>query len=135
MRRRHLMLAVSAAALLLAGVAAGCGSEGTKTATPQTVIGRVPKPTTPTTTTPAAKGDPAAGKAVFASAGCTGCHTLKAANATGTVGPNLDNAKPPESLVVDRVTNGKGVMPSFSGSLTPKQIADVAAFVFQSTHS
>jgi mono/diheme cytochrome c family protein len=116
-------------------VAAGCGSEGTKTATPQTVIGKVPKPTTPTTTTPAAKGDPAAGKAVFASAGCTGCHTLKAANATGTVGPNLDNAKPPESLVVDRVAHGKGVMPSFSGSLTPKQIADVAAFVFQSTHS
>ena len=33
----------------------------------------------------------AAGKAVFTgSAGCSGCHTLAAANATGTVGPNLD---------------------------------------------
>lgn len=134
MRRRHVTLAVSVTALLLAGVAAGCGSEGTKTATPQTVIGKLPKPS-PTTTTPAATGDPAAGKAVFASAGCTGCHTLKAANATGTVGPNLDEKKPPESLVVDRVTHGKGVMPSFSGQLTPTQIADVAAFVFQSTHS
>ena len=136
MRRRHVTLAVSIAALLVAGAAAGCGSEGTKTATPQTVIGKVPKPTTPTTTTtPAVKGNPVAGKAVFASAGCTGCHTLKAANATGTVGPNLDEKKPPESLVVDRVTHGKGVMPSFSSSLSAQQIADVAAFVFQSTHS
>jgi cytochrome c2 len=33
----------------------------------------------------------AAGKAVFTgAAGCTGCHTLGAANATGTIGPNLD---------------------------------------------
>ncbi len=33
----------------------------------------------------------AAGKAVFTgSAGCSGCHTLAAASATGTVGPNLD---------------------------------------------
>ena len=61
-RRRHLLLR-AAAVLLLAGVAAGCGSEGTKTATPQTVIGKVPRPTTPTT--PQAKGDPAAGKDVF----------------------------------------------------------------------
>ena len=33
----------------------------------------------------------AAGQAVFSgSAGCSGCHTLAAASATGTVGPNLD---------------------------------------------
>ena len=33
----------------------------------------------------------AAGKAVFTgAAGCSGCHTLAAAGATGTVGPNLD---------------------------------------------
>jgi cytochrome c oxidase subunit 2 len=33
----------------------------------------------------------AAGKAIFSgSAGCGGCHTLAAAGATGTVGPNLD---------------------------------------------
>jgi cytochrome c oxidase subunit II len=33
----------------------------------------------------------AAGKAVFTgSAGCSGCHTLAAAGATGTIGPNLD---------------------------------------------
>jgi cytochrome c oxidase subunit 2 len=31
-----------------------------------------------------------AGKAVFTSAGCSACHTLAAAGATGTIGPNLD---------------------------------------------
>ena len=85
-------------------------------------------PTTPTT--PAAPtGDATAGKQVFETAGCTSCHTLADAGATGTVGPNLDDAKPPAALVVDRVTHGKGVMPSFSGQLSEQQIQDVAAYV------
>ena len=54
------------------------------------------------------------------------CHTLAAANATGTVGPNLDEAKPDFQLATARVTLGKGVMPSFKGQLTDQQIADVA---------
>ena len=45
------------------------------------------------------------------------------------MGPNLDQAKPPESLVIDRVTNGKGAMPSFKGKLTPAQIQAVAKYV------
>jgi mono/diheme cytochrome c family protein len=45
------------------------------------------------------------------------------------VGPNLDDAKPSSDLVVDRVTNGQGVMPPFKDTLTEKQIADVAAYV------
>ena len=57
------------------------------------------------------------GKAIFTAAGCAGCHTLAAAGATGNVGPNLDEAKPSAELVTDRVTNGKGVMPSFKGRL------------------
>ena len=69
------------------------------------------------------------GKAIFAEAGCSGCHTLKAAGATGTVGPNLDQAKPPKELVIDRVTNGKGVMPSFKDSYSAEQIAAVADYV------
>lgn len=82
-------------------------------------------PTTPSAPT----GDATAGKQVFETAGCTSCHTLKDAGATGTVGPNLDDAKPPATLVVDRVTHGKGVMPSFSGQLSEQQIQDVAAYV------
>jgi mono/diheme cytochrome c family protein len=69
------------------------------------------------------------GKDIFTAAGCSGCHTLADAGATGTVGPNLDQAKPPQSLVVDRVTHGKGVMPSFEGRLTRAQIDAVARYV------
>ena len=74
-------------------------------------------------------GDAAAGKEVFATAGCVACHTLADAGSTGTVGPNLDQAKPPATLVVQRVTNGKGAMPPFKGQLSEKQIEDVAAYV------
>ena len=106
------------------------------TPTPNTVEGTVPKPATTTTeTTGGPTGDPVAGKAVFASAGCAACHTLKAAGATGSVGPNLDDTKPELARILDRVNNGAGAMPPFKGNLTEKQIADVAAFVFQSTHS
>jgi sulfite dehydrogenase len=71
----------------------------------------------------------AAGKKVFLSAGCVACHTLKDAKATGNVGPNLDQAKPPKALVVDRVTNGKGAMPPFKGQLSAQQIDAVATYV------
>ena len=79
-----------------------------------------PKPTQPGSTD---------GKTVFATAGCTGCHTLKAAGSTGTVGPNLDEAKPSKDLVIDRVTNGQGGMPSFKGQLSEAQIEAVADYV------
>ena len=119
-RRRALILV--ACGLVLAG----CSGGKTVSPAPQTVEGKVP-------TTPQVKGDAAAGKKVFASAGCAGCHTLKDAGATGNVGPNLDDAKPPLDLVVDRVTNGKPPMPAFAGQLTPQQIQDVAAYVVQAT--
>ena len=77
-------------------------------------------------------GDPAAGKAVFTQK-CGACHTLADAGTTGAVGPNLDDAKPELSLVIDRLLNGKGVMPPFKSALTAKQIADVAAYVVQAT--
>ena len=88
---------------------------------------------TPTTPAAPAAGDAAAGKQVFATAGCVACHTLADAGSTGTVGPNLDDAKPPAALVVERVTNGMGAMPPFKGQLTEKQIEDVAAYVVQAT--
>lgn len=80
-------------------------------------------------TTEAPTGDAAAGKQVFESAGCVACHTLADAGSTGTVGPNLDDAKPSKDLAVDRITNGQGGMPSFKGQLSEAQIEAVATFV------
>lgn len=122
-RRRALILI--ACGLVLAG----CSGGKTTSPHPQTVVGTIEKPAE-------VKGNATAGKAIFTgSAGCSGCHTLKDAGATGTVGPNLDQAKPPLSRVVDRVTHGKGAMPAFgdSGQLTKQQIGDVAAYVVQAT--
>lgn len=134
MRRPLAALALLLAAVAL--VAAGCGGEEVS-ATPETVVGTIPEATTtgPSEDLPALalKGDPAAGKEVFASAGCAACHTLSEANASGNVGPNLDQAKPSNELVVQRVTLGQGGMPSFKDQLQPQQIADVAAFVSSAT--
>lgn len=69
------------------------------------------------------------GKQIFESAGCTGCHTLADAGSTGNVGPNLDDAKPSKDLVVERVTNGQGAMPSFKGQLSEAEIQAVADYV------
>lgn len=131
MRRVVLIVFSCVAAVVLAG----CGAEGVTSPAPETVVGSLPKPTQePATAAFKLKGDPAAGKAVFAKGGCGGCHTLKAAGATGTVGPNFDQVtpKPDYRLATSRVTNGKGVMPSFKGQLSDQQIADVAAFVVTS---
>jgi cbb3-type cytochrome c oxidase subunit III len=68
------------------------------------------------------------GKAIF-QADCASCHTLKAASATGTVGPNLDQLKPALARVQRQVTNGGAVMPSFKNTLSAAQIAAVAQFV------
>ncbi len=72
------------------------------------------------------------GKAIFNSAGCSGCHTLKAAGSTGTVGPNLDQSTKDEAGVIKQVTNGGAIMPPFKGKLTPAQIKAVAHFVVTS---
>jgi len=79
------------------------------------------------------EGDAAAGESIFADNGCGSCHTLAAAGTSGSIGPNLDEAKPDFELAVDRVTNGSGAMPSFGDSLDEQQIRDVAAYVVEST--
>ena len=96
-----------------------CGVTAEKPASSTTTTGS-------TTTTASAAPD---GKAVFTSAGCGGCHTLKDAGTSGTVGPNLDQLKPSESTVEHQVETGGGVMPSFKGQLTPAQISAVAKYV------
>jgi cbb3-type cytochrome c oxidase subunit III len=72
------------------------------------------------------------GETIFSQAGCGSCHALAAAGASGTIGPNLDESKPDVSLVVDRVTNGMGGMPSFKGRLSDEQIQAVADYVSKS---
>jgi mono/diheme cytochrome c family protein len=72
------------------------------------------------------------GEAIFKGAGCAGCHTLAAAGATGTTGPNLDQLKPAFPIIVTQVTNGGAVMPPFKGKLSPAQIQAVAKYVASS---
>lgn len=69
------------------------------------------------------------GKEVFLASGCGTCHTFAAANTGGTYGPNLDTVKPSRALVIERVTWGKGLMPSFKGRLGDQQIQAVADFI------
>lgn len=115
-------------------VLAGCGAEGIVSPTPVTIIGKPPAaPTFPIVPAFHLKGSPTAGAAVFKSAGCESCHTLAAAHATGTVGPNLDQLKPDYRAVTAQVTNGGAAMPSFSKTLSTQKIADVAAYVVKST--
>jgi cytochrome c553 len=150
MRRTAFVLAVLALGLA-AGLAAGCGGEEEATPTPDTITGTVTTDTDTTTdetttdetttdettteetttdTGATGEGDPVAGKEVFVGVGgCGSCHTFADAGSSGTIGPNLDDAAPSFELAVDRVTNGQGAMPSFSGQLTEQQIADVAAYV------
>jgi mono/diheme cytochrome c family protein len=94
------------------------------------------------------------GKAVFASAGCGSCHTLTAANATGTIGPDLDNisgdaqkagmsltAFIKESIVDPGAFTASGgpwatQMPdTFDQSLSTTQIDDLVALIESSQSS
>ena len=124
---------VAAYVASVAGVSASGGGTTTQTTAPSP---SPPPPTTTeqtttqeTTTTEGGGGNLAAGKQVFQTAGCTSCHTLKDAGASGTVGPNLDEAKPSKDKVIERVTEGKGVMPSFKSQLSDEQIDAVATYV------
>jgi mono/diheme cytochrome c family protein len=71
---------------------------------------------------------PTDGKSIFTTS-CGSCHTLSDAGTSGAVGPNLDESKPSAELVVDRVTNGQGAMPSFKDSLDAQQIQAVSEYV------
>lgn len=129
MRRAAVLLTL----LVLSVGFAGCGGGEETGALPETVEGTVPQATTNEAPTSTVEGDAAAGEAVYASAGCGGCHALEAAGSSGSVGPNLDESKPDLGLVLDRVTNGRGAMPAFGEDLSEQQIADVAEYVVSNT--
>jgi len=102
----------------------------------------------------ASSGGAAAGKAVFLSAGCSGCHTLAAAGSTGVIGPDLttrlasDCATPASKKVrgttlkacIDKAITDpyaylpsgyqSGVMPAtFAKSLGPAKIDELVTFL------
>jgi cytochrome c553 len=70
-----------------------------------------------------------AGAAVFATAGCAGCHTLAAAHTHGQIGPDLDQLQPDYATVARQVRTGGNGMPSFAHRLTSKSIDAVAKYV------
>jgi mono/diheme cytochrome c family protein len=121
----------------------------TTTATTTTSTATTSTSTTATTTAPSQPaGNAAAGKTLFASQGCSACHTFTPAGATGTVGPNLDhlaadaqkaNRGPLDKYATESITDPSayvvpgfpnGVMPSnFAQMMSPPQIADLVAFI------
>lgn len=130
--------------VVLGALVAGCGGEETVAPEPDTVEGAVPQAPQPQRLP---KGDAAAGKAVFASNGCGGCHTYRPAGTSGTTGPDLgklaqyaQTAGKPEAVFVHEsivdpsayVEKGfpDGVMPKYD-SLSQKQLADLVAFLTQ----
>jgi len=79
----------------------------------------------------------ASGRATFAKY-CSTCHTLKASNAVGKVGPNLDvliggisGTKQQRALILDAIKNGRaqgrGQMPA--GVVDGQDAQDVASYV------
>jgi mono/diheme cytochrome c family protein len=62
---------------------------------------------------------------------CANCHTLEAANAIASVGPNLDQLRPNRALVLDAIENGRarGNGQMAGGLYTGQDAEDVAAFV------
>jgi len=70
------------------------------------------------------------GKDIFLNkAVCSSCHTLTDASSNGQIGPNLNEIRPDEMRVKIAVTNGIGVMPSYDGELTSKEIDAVSYYV------
>ena len=77
------------------------------------------------------------GEQIFTAAGCAGCHTFQPAGSTGTIGPDLDDLASaagdmsPEEFVRQSILEpdaevaqgfSAGVMPSFDGRLSDKQV-------------
>ena len=74
------------------------------------------------------------GKDVFLNkAVCSTCHTLADAGSSSNIGPNLNEIRPNKMRVINTVTNGIGVMPSYEGELTSEEIEAVAHYVSTST--
>ena len=118
------MFRLGTALLAMALLLAACGGSGGSSSSSSSA----PPASSSSTGSGGAQNASAEGKQVFTQ-NCKGCHTLKDAGATGSVGPNLDDLKPPKATVVTQVNNGGGPMPAFKGRLTPAQIDAVSSYV------
>ncbi len=90
---------------------------------------------------PPGKGDKAAGKQVFASAGCGSCHAFAAAGSNGQIGPDLDKTlvRKDADYIREGILDpsaeiaegfGPGIMPeNYDDSLSDKQVEDLVAFL------
>ena len=132
-----------AAVIVLAKESEEEGAHGTEPAPTQTEPAG-------TTAPPPAKGDPIAGKSIFAAQGCGACHTFTPASTKGAVGPNLDELPASaekagrgslEEFVQESIADPNayvapgfqaGVMPNFGELLSGEQIDDLVAFLTQS---
>ena len=126
MRARAWILVAAVVSVTFIVTAAGCGGDDDSAATTADTAGE---------TTTGGGGGSTAGAEVFASAGCGNCHTLEAAGASGSTGPNLDELQPDKETVVSQVTNGGGGMPAFADQLSEQEIQDVATYVSESAGS
>lgn len=77
----------------------------------------------------AVSGDPVAGRQLFESSGCGGCHTFAAAGSRGRRGPSFDDGRPGAADVLAQLRQGGGLMPSFADDLTEREMRDIASFV------
>jgi mono/diheme cytochrome c family protein len=118
------MFRFGTALLAMALLLAACGGSGSSSSSSSSA----PPASSSSTGSSGAQNASADGKQVFTQ-NCKGCHTLKDAGATGSVGPNLDDLKPPKATVVTQVNNGGGPMPAFKGKLTAAQINAVSTYV------
>jgi mono/diheme cytochrome c family protein len=64
---------------------------------------------------------------------CGTCHVLADAGTSGTIGPNLDQAKPSLQKAITQITNGGGGMPPFEGQLKQAQIRALARYLVRVT--
>ena len=147
-----LLIAAMLTAVAVFGESHHFAAEGEPAATGETTTGATTTGETPTGTETGApeqpSGDPAAGKELFTTTAqppCASCHTLQEANATGTVGPNLDEVLKGKdaTFIHESIVNpdaeiatgySAGIMPGVYGDqLNDQQLADLVAFLVQST--
>lgn len=75
------------------------------------------------------------GKRLFSSGttpACAACHALRDANATGAIGPDLDELRPDAERVRSAVAQGFENMPAFGHVLSKAQIDALAQYVERS---